>query len=133
MSLAEGGPLALAGIYELWRRRPAQGGAEGGVEGAVGGAPDADPWLVTFAVLTRDAEPGLQVVHDRMPVVLPQDAWEEWLDPATTAPDEVGAQLQAACSIAPGRFTAVPVGSRVGRVREDDAALVTPVGPPLPL
>ena len=125
MTLTDGGTMALAGIYELWRPRATdeQGGAEETRE---------DP-LVTYAVLTREAEPGLRAVHDRMPLVLPREAWDEWLDPATTDPSQVADQLRAATHVPPGRFTAVPVGVRVGQVREDDPGLVEPVGPPLDL
>lgn len=129
MALADGGPLALAGIYEFWRARPAQGGPAD----AAADPEEDDPWLVTFAVLTRDAEPGLRAVHDRMPLVLPPQAFEDWLDPAVTAAEAVAAQVDAARSLPPGRFTAVPVSSRVGQVREDDAALRDPVGPALAL
>ena len=33
----------------------------------------------TFAILTRAASPTMQAVHIRMPVVLPQTAWNGWL------------------------------------------------------
>lgn len=121
MRLRDGGPLALAGLYEFWRPKQPDGGAPA----------EEDDWLVTFAVLTRDAETGLSAVHERMPLVLPPDAWADWLDPGIREPADVAAQLDAARALAPGRFSAVPVGTRVGSVREDDADLLTPVGPPL--
>ncbi len=143
MTLADGGTMALAGIYELWRRRPAAGPGAGpvarsledGVTGAGDDEPGAepDPWLVTFAVLTREAEPGLRAVHDRMPLVLPRQVWASWLDPTATGADQVAELVHDATHEPPGRFTAVPVGPRVGQVREDDAGLVEPVGPPLDL
>jgi len=34
---------------------------------------------LSFAILTRAASPVLQAVHDRMPVVLPEAAWADWL------------------------------------------------------
>lgn len=58
--------VAMAGLYEFWRSRRGE-------------------WLVTFAVMTTEAEPGPDQVHDRMPVVLPDDRWGAWLDPATPA------------------------------------------------
>ncbi|MGH8254305.1 MAG: SOS response-associated peptidase, partial [Steroidobacteraceae bacterium] len=33
----------------------------------------------SFAILTRLASPAMQAVHNRMPVVLPQAAWTDWL------------------------------------------------------
>ena len=124
MSLADGGPLALAGIYEHWRPRPPAGSGEDD---------EAGEWLTTFAVLTRDAEPGLAAVHERMPVVLPPEQWAAWLDPQRRRPEEVGEVLGAALAVPPGRFSAVPVAARVGSVRSDDPELLTPVGPPLPV
>lgn len=59
-------PLALAGVWSSWRPER-----------------DAEP-LLTFSILTRAAAPGLAGLHDRMPVVLPESAYETWLDPAAT-------------------------------------------------
>ena len=35
------------------------------------------------ALLTTDANEVVRAYHDRMPVILPGDAYAEWLDPAT--------------------------------------------------
>jgi putative SOS response-associated peptidase YedK len=59
------GPLAFAGLWEVWRD-PAAG-------------PDA-PLLRTCTIITTAAAPSLAWLHDRMPVVLPTDAWDDWLD-----------------------------------------------------
>ena len=40
-----------------------------------------------FAILTRDAAPGLMDIHDRMPVILPKGSAEAWLG---GAPDVLG-------------------------------------------
>ena len=59
---------AFAGLYEFWRDK-----AE----------PDDDPdaWLTTFTIITTAAEPGLDRIHDRMPLVLEPERWADWLDP----------------------------------------------------
>jgi len=54
--------FALAG---LWERRAREG----------------EPPLETFTILTTDASPQTAPYHDRMPVILPVDAWTVWLDP----------------------------------------------------
>ena len=41
-----------------------------------------------FAVLTRDAAPGLRRIHDRMPLILPASAISEWISP-DSAPDRL--------------------------------------------
>ena len=45
-----------------------------------------DAWLTTFTIVTTEAEPGLDVIHDRMPFVVPEDRWAEWLDPERHRP-----------------------------------------------
>ena len=39
----------------------------------------AGEMLASFAILTRAASPTLQAVHDRMPVVLSEGTWADWL------------------------------------------------------
>lgn len=107
---ADGDVLAFAGVYELWRdssRDPE----------------DPDAWLTTYAVLTTDAEPGLDRIHDRMPLVLPRERWEGWLDPAVSDPDDVRALLAPG---PPGGFVAVPVSPRVNNVANNGPELVEP-------
>jgi putative SOS response-associated peptidase YedK len=62
-------PLAFAGLYSWWRN-PA--------------AADDDParWLLSATILTQDAQGPLAQIHDRTPVALPEDWWDQWLDPA---------------------------------------------------
>ncbi len=57
-------PFFFAGLWSSWRPKE---------------EPDAD-WLETFTILTREASPELQVIHDRMPVILPDEAHTAWLD-----------------------------------------------------
>lgn len=98
-------PLAFAGLWESWRDR-----AE----------PDA-PWLRTCAVITTDANALMRPVHDRMPVVLDEDDWDEWLD------REVGdASALVALLHPPSEELLVmhPVSTRVNAARNDDATLI---------
>jgi putative SOS response-associated peptidase YedK len=110
MARADGDELAFAGIYELWRD-PAKH--------------DDDParWLFSYSIVTTAAEPGLDVIHDRMPLVLDRQEWARWLDPAMTDPDGVRALLQPH---RPGRFTTLPVSTRVNNVRNDGPELLEP-------
>jgi putative SOS response-associated peptidase YedK len=104
------GPIAIAGVFELWRNPAVH--------------PD-DPaaWLATYAVITTDAEPGLDVIHDRMPLVLPRDRWDDWLDPELRDPDAVRALLQPPVA---GRFLATAVTTRVNAVANNGPHLVEP-------
>ena len=57
-----GRPLfAFAGLWESWRPR--------------GGAP-----VETFTIVTTDANEAVARIHDRMPVILPREAEDAWLD-----------------------------------------------------
>ncbi len=59
----DGEPLAFAGLWEVWREQP------------------ETPWLLTCTIVTTRANATMAPVHDRMPVILPEDAWATWLDP----------------------------------------------------
>ena len=61
MHRADGGVLAFAGLYEFWR------------DPAMPRTTTRTPWLTTFTIITTDAEPGLDRIHDRMPLVLERD------------------------------------------------------------
>lgn len=106
-------PVAFAGLYEFWRDKDVD-------------AEDPAAWLVSFTILTTEAEPGLDRIHDRQPVVLDRDRWTDWLDPALTDPDEVHTLAQ---SPGEGRFVTWPVGTTVNATRNNGPALLEPVSP----
>jgi putative SOS response-associated peptidase YedK len=110
MAPAADEPLAFAGIYEFWRDRDVH-------------PDDPQAWLITFAIVTTAAEPGLDVIHDRMPLSLPAGRWDAWLDPRVREADAVRALLEPP---PPGRFTALPVTSRVNSVRNEGPELIEP-------
>lgn len=111
MRRRDGDRVALAGLYEFWKDPAA--------------APDdPDAWLTTFTVLTTDAEPGLDRIHDRMPVVLDRDRWDDWLDPTVTDREQVERLLEPPPA---GRFVAVPVPLLVSNAANNGPELVEPV------
>lgn len=65
--------LAFAGLWEFWRER--------------GSGDDSRPHLVSCTIITTDANPVVAPIHDRMPVLLPRDAWAEWLSEGPLAAD----------------------------------------------
>ncbi|MBB2890092.1 SOS response-associated peptidase [Flexivirga oryzae] len=107
---ADAEPIAFAGVYEFWRDRSA---AED----------DPAAWVVSYAIVTTAAEPGLDRIHDRQPVVLDRERWTEWLDPTVQDPDRVRSLLE---SPGDGRFEAWPVGKAVGSSRNNGPALLEP-------
>ena len=103
--------VVMAGLYEFWR------------DPTVEDADDPLAWLTTFTVVTGTAEPGLDRIHDRQPVVLERDEWARWLDPATGA-DTVLDLLEPR---APGRFEAYPVSRAVSSSRANGPGLLEPL------
>ncbi|AUG79598.1 hypothetical protein CFP65_4879 [Kitasatospora sp. MMS16-BH015] len=108
VSRADGGVLALAGLYEFWRDRSRPGD-------------DPGAWLVTCTVVTTEAEPLLAPIHERMPLFLDPGAFDAWLDPGLSEVEEVRGLLVPP---APGALTAVPVGAGVGNIRNNGPELV---------
>jgi len=107
----DGGVLAMAGLYEFWRRPDA-------------GPDDQDAWLVTCAVLTTEAEDAVGRIHDRMPLLVERERYADWLDPTIDDPDRLRGLLVPA---APGRLDAYPVSTAVNAVANNGPDLVEPL------
>jgi putative SOS response-associated peptidase YedK len=100
--MADGAPMPLAALWEGWR------GKDGDI-------------IRSYTIITTNAAPKLSPLHDRMPVILPPEDWDEWLGETPAEP----ARLQALLRPFPRKGLAVwPVSARVNRVAEDDAALL---------
>ncbi len=65
--MREGGPFALAGLFERWRPPPGFLDAAGSEH------------LETFTILTTEANRVVGRIHDRMPVIVPPAAFGDWL------------------------------------------------------
>jgi putative SOS response-associated peptidase YedK len=115
---ADGGVLAMAGLYEIWRD-PTRA--------------EDDPlrFSWTCTVLTTTAEDAVGHIHDRMPLLVEPGRYAAWLDPGTSDPDQLKKLLVPA---APGRLEAYPVSTLVNNVRNNGPelldALETVDGPP---
>ncbi len=108
---ADGGVLAMAGLYEIWRD-PTKA------------ADDPTRFRWTCTVLTTRAEDSLGHIHDRMPLMLSPERYDEWLDPRKNSKDDLLALLEPA---APGRLEAYPVSTLVSNVRNNGPELVEPL------
>ena len=104
----DGGLLAMAGLYEIWRDHDR---AED----------DPDRFRWTCTVLTTEAEDALGHIHDRMPLMVERDRWAEWLDP------RVQGRLDLLVPAAPGGLEAYPVSTAVGNVRNNGPELIEPL------
>jgi putative SOS response-associated peptidase YedK len=101
---ADGSPLALAGLWSTWR------------------GPDAaaSP-LVTCAVLTTEAVGPLREIHDRMPLILPAQSWQAWLDPDS---DDVRGLLDPPSEQLVQALELRPVSTAVNDVRHGGPELI---------
>ncbi|MBI1848792.1 MAG: SOS response-associated peptidase [Planctomycetes bacterium] len=96
----EGGLLLIAGLYEDWND-PANGPVR------------------TFTIVTRDAEEPIRAVHDRMPLLVRDDAVDAWIGPGT--PDA------AALAMPTEALDLRRVSKRVNSPRVDEPSLVEPI------
>lgn len=102
--LKSGTPFAFAGLWELWR-------------------PDDTP-LLTCTIITTEPNALLEPIHNRMPVVLPRDAYEAWLAPGERDPRD----LQHLLTPYPAEeMVAYPVSLMVNNPANDDPGCILPV------
>jgi putative SOS response-associated peptidase YedK len=99
-----GGPLAFAGLWECWT------------------GPNGEE-METAAIVTTSANRTLSYIHGRMPVILPAEAFDLWLNCAEVDA-ETAAALIAPC--ADELLEAYEVSTAVNRAANDDARLVQP-------
>jgi putative SOS response-associated peptidase YedK len=111
----DGGVLAFAGIYELWRDASAP-------------AEDEDAWYWSAAIITTDATDDIGRIHDRTPMVIAPESWTDWLDPANNEKELLLATMLPATSSAAGGLTSYPVSTAVNSVRNNGPDLVEPLG-----
>ncbi len=102
--MRDGSPFAFAGLWERWT------GPDGGV-------------MESCALLTTEPNELIRPIHDRMPVILRPEDYEEWLDPAVRKAELL---LQYFQPFASGEMTASAVGMRVNDPACDDADCLSP-------
>jgi putative SOS response-associated peptidase YedK len=102
----EGEPLfAFAGLWESWRDRAAGESAER---------------IRTCAIITGEPNELVAPIHNRMPVILPREAWAQWLgEESVTA-----AELQALLKPLPADRMRGLSGQHQGQQREERRAVV---------
>lgn len=106
---ADGAPMAFAGLWDSWRRRD----------------PDEDAErLRSCTIITGPPNDRIASLHDRMPVILPPEVWDVWLDRDN---DDV-ASLQGLLVPAPSElFELRPVSTAVNTVTNEGPELVESV------
>ena len=110
----DGGILAFAGIYELWREESVPADHE-------------NAWYWSAAIITTDATDDIGRIHDRTPMVITRESWADWLDPANNDKELLLATMLPATSSGAGGLTSHPVSTAVNSVRNNGPALVEPL------
>jgi len=99
----DGGLIYFAGLYESWRSSPEEKER-------------------TFTIITTTPNALMEPVHDRMPVVLTDDAVDEWLF-AKQPPEKLMTLL---APVRDDLLVATPVSPRVNSVKNDDPECLLP-------
>jgi len=110
----DGGVLAFAGIYELWRDESVPADHE-------------DAWYWSAAIITTEAADEIGKIHDRTPMVVPPESWADWLDPANNDKQLLLATMLPATSPGAGGLRSHPVSTAVNSVRNNGPELVEPL------
>jgi putative SOS response-associated peptidase YedK len=103
--LRDGKPFAFAGLWEHWslgENEPVQ----------------------SCTIITTEANELVRPLHERMPVILPPDAYQPWLDTAGQGVEQVLSLLRAYSS---KDMIAYPVSMRVNSPRHDDPGCIEQV------
>jgi putative SOS response-associated peptidase YedK len=103
--LESGEPFAFAGLWENWN------------------APDGSN-ILSCTIITTEPNSLMQTIHNRMPVILPREAFPVWLEPRETNPQSLHDYL---IPFPAERMTAYPVSTLVNSPANDDARCILPL------
>jgi putative SOS response-associated peptidase YedK len=101
-------PFALAGLWESWKDHK------------------TGERIETCTILTTDANELVSHFHDRMPVILPPEDWDRWLDPNQHDPAAVQPML---APYPPSLMTATAVNPIVNSSKIDSPTCIEPIEP----
>jgi putative SOS response-associated peptidase YedK len=119
VTLTDGEPFAMAGLWAEWRPAQTQTGLDAFSDPS--GADSGTEVRSTYAIVTTEPNDLVADLHHRMAVVLPQDAERRWL----TADAEEAADLLTPYPA--DRMRAYPVSRAVNDPANDSPAVVEPV------
>ena len=101
VAMEDRAPFAIGGVWENWRD------------------PQSGEWVRTVAIITVPSNELVAQIHDRMPLILPKEAYDSWLGQGPDPHDLLvpfPAELMAMW----------PVSTRVNKPENDDASLLDP-------
>jgi len=104
-TLQDNSIFGFAGIWDRWK--------------------DADGKIIeSCSILTGQPNPLAATIHDRMPVILPPENYDLWLDPGFKDTQEISGMLKPYDS---ALMKAYPVSTRVNAVKNDEAQCAEPI------
>lgn len=112
---SDGDVITFAGLTETWwdkRRSP--------------DAPDPETLLRTCTIITTNAGPDMEEVHNRMPVILERSQFDAWLNPEEHDPDVLTTFLVPSLA---GTLLRYPISTAVNSPRNDGPQIITPEKP----
>ena len=96
-------PFMLAGLWEVWH--------------------PGDENILSCTVITTEPNEFMAKIHNRMPVILPPNAWEEWLDPDEA---ELGSLDHLLTAYPADQMEAYEVSTLVNSPANDTAECIAP-------
>ncbi len=106
ISRDDGKLLALSGVFQSWTSP----------SGRV---------IQSVAIITRQAVGQLAQVHSRMPVFLPRERWQDWMNPKINDVEKIRSLMDVPTPDANLRFH--PVSSAVNSITGSGAGLIEPI------
>jgi putative SOS response-associated peptidase YedK len=106
ISSDNGKPLAIAGIWNSWRS-------------------PSGKYMQSASIITREAVGELATIHSRMPVFMPSNRWNDWLDNSDHSIHELIALMQNPKPDA--HLHPVPVSDAVNKVANNGPELAIPI------
>lgn len=100
---ADGKPFAFAGLWEVWH------------------GPNGEE-IESCTIVTTEAIKSIRELHDRMPVIMPPELYDKWLDRSCENCDELVKLLMSA---PPQELKVTPVSKAVNDVRNDSPECVS--------
>lgn len=104
ITLQAGEVMAFAGIFDRWK------------------SPTGEV-IESFSIITCDPNEMMQRIHDRMPVILDETAWDKWLSPNTTVSDAKAMLVPYPAEL----MRLQKVSTRVGNSRNEGSDLIKPI------
>lgn len=94
-------PFAFAGLWDQWKH--------------------GDKSLFTCTILTKESDAFMKPIHHRMPIILPQDKEDEWINPGLK---DSFAAFQFIESVETERLTSYKVGDYVNKASNNDVLCI---------